>query len=235
MLLGLDYDGTLVEICPRPEDAKISRERRAILKALLAHKRFLPVFISGRKIDELLCMLRLPPCWAVGDHGATIKRPGGKAAVCVPVPKRRILAELETSLKQVCALDKRLWLEAKSASVALHYRQVPPKKARAAVASAIEIYRRKFRRNFELMPMKKVIEFIVPGVTKGRALQHVHRMVGGGMPVLYFGDDTTDHSAIEYAEKHGHAVFVGKRNKMGASWRLPDPNSVYQLLRNILN
>ena len=235
MLLGLDYDGTLVEICPRPGDARLSRERRAILKALLAHKRFLPVFISGRKIRELLRMLRLPPCWAVGDHGAVIRRPDGKETVLIHGDKLRKLEEMRAALKQICSLDNALWIETKMASVALHYRQAPEGAARAAVAQARQIYRKRFRRNLEILPMKKVIEFIVPGVTKGRALQRVHRTAGGGMPVLYFGDDTTDHSAIEYAEKHGRAVFVGKRNRMGASLRLPHPNSVYQLLRNLLD
>ncbi len=231
--MGLDYDGTLVEICSRPGDARLSRERRAVLRALLAHDEFLPVFISGRTIADLLLMLLLPPCWAVGDHGAVVRQPDGGNHLLVPTSKLHKLDCLRTMLAGVCSHDRMLWLENKMASVALHYRGVPAREAAVALAQAREICRKNFRRSIEIMPMKKVIEFIVPGVTKGRALAYVHRRMGCRMPVMYFGDDTTDYSAIEYAERHGRAVFVGPRNRTAASWRLPNPKSVYQLLSDL--
>jgi trehalose 6-phosphate phosphatase len=234
ILLGLDYDGTLVDICNRPEDAKLSRERRTVLRSLLTDERFLTVFISGRRIDELLRMLRLPPCWAVGDHGAVIRQPDGAEHLLASGTKLHVLDRLRTMLKEVCSLDGGLWVETKAASVAMHYRGVPPDPARAAIARAREIYQKNFRKTLVIMPMKKVVEFIVAGVTKGRALQRVHRMTGGKMPVVYFGDDTTDFSAIEYAERHGRAVFVGRENKTAASCLLPNPKSVHQLLGNLI-
>lgn len=235
VLLGLDYDGTLVEIRSRPEEARLSPRRRKTLKALLARDGIVPVFISGRKIAELLRLLRLPPCWAVGDHGAVIREPDGTEHVPASSRGLRELGEMRKALDEICALDEGLWIEEKRASVAMHYRGASPRAARAAVERAKRIYLGKFRRNLDMLPMKKVVEFCLRGVSKGRALAQVHRMLGGKMPVVYFGDDATDVSAIEYAEKHGRGVYIGTRNITAATWKMRDPEAVHRLLKSLLS
>ncbi|MGM0367268.1 MAG: trehalose-phosphatase [Actinomycetota bacterium] len=54
MFLFLDYDGTLVGIKKKPQDAKPSKKTRDILLKLAGTNNIVTVLVSGRPIGDLL-------------------------------------------------------------------------------------------------------------------------------------------------------------------------------------
>ena len=53
ILVALDFDGTLSDIVPRPEDARLTDERRQLLRELNSRPRFAVAVISGRTLEDL--------------------------------------------------------------------------------------------------------------------------------------------------------------------------------------
>ena len=66
----LDYDGTLVEIAPRPESARPTKELIQILGRLAPLPGLALVVVSGRSLNNLWGLLPIRGLNYLGSHGA---------------------------------------------------------------------------------------------------------------------------------------------------------------------
>ena len=78
ILLLSDYDGTLTPIVSRPEEAVLSPEVRAKLRALADKSAFTIGIISGRSLAEIQVMVGLRGIYYSGNHGFEIAGPSLK-------------------------------------------------------------------------------------------------------------------------------------------------------------
>ncbi|MFP1880295.1 trehalose-phosphatase [Lonsdalea quercina] len=200
-----DIDGTLAEICPRPEDASIPLPRLSLLRALFRGCDGAVGIISGRRladIDDLLAPLLFP---AAGIHGGERRRADGTVHRCeVSLP-----AELCLRLKYWVSQHPGTFLEAKGdTAVALHYRQCPqfePEATRLALALT-EDYPQ-----WAAQQGKCVVEIKPENVNKGVALRaFMTETPFQGRTPVFVGDDLTDEQGFDAAQALGGiAVKIG--------------------------
>ncbi|MFP1723964.1 trehalose-phosphatase [Lonsdalea quercina] len=200
-----DIDGTLAEICARPEDTSIPLTRLSLLRLLFHGCDGAVGIISGRRladIDGLLAPLLLP---AAGVHGGERRRADGtvhRSEVSLPV-------ELCLRLKYWVSQHPDAFLEAKgNTAVALHYRQCPqfePEAARLALA-LIEDYPQ-----WAAQQGKCVVEIKPENVNKGRALRaFMTETPFQGRTPVFVGDDLTDEQGFDAAQALGGiAIKIG--------------------------
>ncbi|MFN3592381.1 MAG: trehalose-phosphatase [Thermaurantiacus sp.] len=223
--LFLDLDGTLANIAPTPEEARLHPEAAGLLPALVAAFRGRVAVVSGRSIATLDRML--PPAAIAaglalaGTHGLELRMAGTKIIGPAPAPG---LPPAAAALQALAVEDTRLRLEEKGLSLALHYRAAPEREAelrgRAAdIAGA---------HGLALQTGKMVVELRTPGADKGAAIRQIMQSppFAGAMP-RFIGDDDTDEAGFAAAATlGGHGIRVGPAPQTVAAYGLPDVAAV---------
>jgi trehalose 6-phosphate phosphatase len=186
----LDFDGTLSEIAPAPEEARPARGVREALQAVNAAGAVV-VVISGRRAREVAALLDAP-VRSVGLYGLEDEEgPVGDAA--------GLMATADAALPDVeraAALVPGSRVEHKGFHVAVHYRWAPdPQAARRVLLERLGAVAE--ARGFRVLEGKKVVELAVKGgPTKGDVVEGIVR--GEGLrAVMYAGDDAADLAAFE--------------------------------------
>jgi trehalose 6-phosphate phosphatase len=229
--LLLDVDGTLLDIATTPTGVVVPPALLPTLKCLYDHAQGSVAFVSGRTIenlDSLFAPLVLP---AVGGHGAEMRLdPRGQKV------RRSATVLTETLRRQVrllAAVDKRILVEDKTYSIALHYRlalnQESFIKAKIAAITEAEPHG-----NIEILSGKAVIEIKSAQYSKGTAVRELMRRppFAGRTPV-FIGDDTTDESVFAILpELNGHGYSVG-RTVPGVRGAFGSPDDVRAWLARI--
>ena len=124
LLVLVDFDGTLADVEPRPEQAQIRPASRAALADLAERPRTGVAVVSGRGLDDVRERVGLGGIAYAGNHGLEIETPGRGFvhpeaeraaetvdAVCASLRDR--LADVEGAI-----------VEHKELSATVHYRQV---------------------------------------------------------------------------------------------------------------
>jgi len=216
--LFLDFDGTLVDLAPRPDAVEVGAgllDRLERLATLLPGR---VAIVSGRSIAQLDAMLgRHAGLVAVaGSHGAERRLAGKGAPALIPPPA---LAEATLAMETYADAEA-LVFERKSFGAALHYRQRPEGEADAvATAAALAA-----EHGLVLQRGKMMVEVRAPG-DKGAAVRALAAEAAcHGTRPLFFGDDVTDEDGFEAAASLGGAgVLVGAARDTAALYRLDDP------------
>jgi len=197
--LFLDFDGTLVEIAPRPEAIAVPACLARLLGDLARASAGAVALLSGRPLEDLdrwLAPLRLA---AAGGHGAELRR-GADAPVeriAAPGLPRPWLAFAET----LAASRPGAILERKPAGFALHARACPD--ALPAFRDALSALIAKDD-SFRLLDAHMAVELLPRGADKGGALAALMEgpPFAGRIPVA-IGDDVTDEDALAAARARG--------------------------------
>lgn len=197
--LFLDFDGTLVDIAPRPDAVAVQPGLVPALAALAASLDGAVAIVSGRPaadVDRLLAPLALPGGFG---HGAELRLPNGELA---PTPAARPLPPSWLDrLSAAAAGWPGVLVEPKQHGVAMHYRQASERRddvlalLEDCVAEAPD---------FALLPAHMAFELRPRGATKalpvGTLMQHPP--FHGRLPV-FVGDDVTDEDGMAAARRLG--------------------------------
>lgn len=213
--LFLDFDGTLVEIAPRPDAVAVPAGLPALLARAHAAASGALAVVSGRSLDQLERYLPGFPGELLGSHGAERR---GAASAAVPG-----IESLHAAL-EAAARRNGLLAELKPLGGALHYREAPQRED-GARALARDIAAR--HPGFAVQPAKMAFEVRPEGIGKDSALARLAAAppFAGRRPV-YLGDDATDEPAMEWVQARGGvAVKVGAGPSV-ARHRLPGPRAV---------
>lgn len=222
-VLFLDYDGTLAPFRVVRDQAVPYRGVTGALSRLRDQGGTRLVVVSGRPVREVLPLLGLEPApEAWGGHGWERQRPGGELEVlAVPPAALRTLASEWNWLVQ-CGLAVRS--ERKAASLAVHWRGLPPLEA-AEIQTTIEGRWRPLAAaaNLELREFAAGRELRVPGRDKGVVVREVLAEVGCPCVAAYLGDDETDEDAFRAIAGHGLGVLVREQRRPTAAthWLRP--------------
>ena len=203
-LLFLDYDGTLVGIAPRPEDASPDEALLELLRRVASAPGREVHVVSGRKHEELEAFLGALPLWLHAEHGLFTRPPGGpwrRAPVSID------LARVRAAMDEAARALPGSFVEEKAAGLAFHYRLAAPPagaldRLRATLAPLAEAA------GGALLDGKAVVEVRAKGVDKGRIAREV--LAAGGAPaILAAGDDTTDLDLFRALPPSAITVHVG--------------------------
>lgn len=203
--LFLDFDGTLVDFAETPESVRVSENLRNLLKQLFQDFGGAMALVSGRSIESLDLLTRLPELAVAGSHGAEWRWPDGESgSLSLDTP------EFPQALALVAGYARKqgLLLEDKLHSFALHFRKRPD------LESEIDQF---LLENIEPYTSLRVIygncvrEIQPLGVDKGRAVaRFMQQSPYEGRRPCYVGDDTTDEDAFAWVnEQNGVSIKVG--------------------------
>jgi len=241
IVLFLDYDGTLTPIVSHPSKARLPAETRRLLLSLSRQRGIWIALVSGRALKEIRRLVGLKGLCYVGNHGLELAGPkirhvNPMARKSRPVLKR-IAVSLRTELKKIPGA----WVEDKGLTLAVHYRQVNPRKkllVRSLFHEVVRPYGKK--RQVRITEGKEVFE-VRPPVrwTKGTAVTWLlarRRTLSRGpvLPVV-IGDDLTDEDAFKALGNRGITVAVGPSNpRTRARYGVASHLQVLSFLRRLL-
>lgn len=223
LALFTDLDGTLAPITATPSQVRLLPRVRARLREL-ASRGVLVGVISGRRLSDLKLRVGLRGIWYAGAHGSVLTSPNGKRLFLASKQERQAMRRVRQWLDQQLSECPGIWVEAKEATVAVHYRHAS-RKHREDARAVIQQLLRKFPR-LKFLRGKMVWEFL-PETHPGKwgAIQHILRREEsrrkGPWLLFYLGDDTTDEEV--FARMRGITVAVGKRRSTRARFFLRSP------------
>ena len=233
LLLLLDYDGTLVEIAPRPELASPTSALLRLLARLIKCPDYIVVVVSGRPLQNLLKLLPIPGLNYLGSHGGESLIFGKPFH---PISAKSASEEIAGWKKQLAGLLEHLtgwWIEDKPQGFALHYRQASPVQEEQ-LSKIIETWKAKIidSGSCQVLSGKKVMEILPCEVNKGEAIQKIllssHFL--GYLP-LFIGDDITDESVFAVIQAQGLSFKVGETEQpTKANHFLNNPAQVREFL-----
>jgi trehalose 6-phosphate phosphatase len=228
--LFLDFDGTLVEIAPRPDAIVVPDGLVSLLAALAARVGGALAVISGRSVGTLDGYLRPARFPAAGIHGLEWRADPRAAVVRAPPPAS--LTEVRDALARSHLHAPGIQIEDKGASFAVHYRQAPDQ------GPAVEATLRALiapHPDLDILNGKMVYEVKPLGASKAIAITRFLKLppFEGRMPV-FIGDDVTDEDGIAAAERLGGVGIKVGEGVTAASRRLPTVSAVHHWLGTML-
>jgi trehalose 6-phosphate synthase/phosphatase len=231
-LVLLDYDGVLRGFTHNPEDAKPSSEVMKLLDKLTRDAKNDVMIVSGRSRKDLAEWFGHLDITLAAEHGATIRRKGGKNWHRTTSSDRAawqpVVAEL---FKYYADLTPGAFTEQKEWAVAWHYRAASPyysQKHLVALRRLLKPLAREF--SLQVIEGHKVLEVRPRDVNKRRAAQewiiHDHDFI------LAIGDDVTDEDMFAALPTTAYSIKVG-HGQTAANYRVSNVRDVLKLLSSL--
>jgi trehalose 6-phosphate phosphatase len=235
IFLFLDFDGTLIETAPRPQDVYLSARRKQTLQALLDAPKVSVAIVSGRQVDDLKRLIGLDALFYVGSHGLEWSAPDGTIERCpIGAPVADAMASLREQFHTRAPDQRGVFLEDKDTAVALHYRMAAEDTALAAKSDFLRAVHHYQQRGIplEIVAGKEVVEAKPAAQNKGDAAIRLLEHYGDGALPIYCGDDFTDEVAFHRLDKKGITILVAETPRpTAATYYLRNPNEMHEFLR----
>ena len=243
MVLLTDFDGTLSELAPTPEQAVVSDEVRGEIERLAELDGITVGVVSGRRLQDVAARVGPAAEFAAGLHGLEITGPGVAFHHYALDSVEPVINRLARTAARELAWCPGYYLENKTYALTCHVRRTPPELADRALEEFEALAEPQLEaRVLKLLTGAKAIE-LLPAVDwhKGRAVDWIRARVAlrvdRPVSVVYLGDDRTDEDAFTALSDFDLAIGVGARPHTHLiDWRLAGPASVgrfFGLLREI--
>ena len=237
IFLCADFDGTIVPIRPRPEEASLCSGRRRLLEKISKLNSLSLGIISGRALKDIKEKIGLEGLIFAGNHGLEIAYK--KRHFIYPAAKRHIplIAKIARRLVKEVTHFPGAVLEEKALTLSLHYRLVKGRNLPRLKAVFLRVLRPYLATGrLRLSRGKKVWELRPPNEwDKGKALLWLARKLRAKKAlVIYIGDDLTDEDAFRALNRIGGlSILVGRRKTSLARYYLKGTSDVQKFLREI--
>lgn len=237
--LFLDFDGTLTEIEPHPDDSALTAETRALLLRLAARPHTRLAIVSGRHVAGLVKRLDHPAIGLVGIHGLEWRRRGVHGEDEAATRVRPAMARIADAIRDAVRATPGAVLEEKGSSLSLHLRAAEPRAA--ATLKSLLLAAADHEPDVRAFGGSGVVEVRpVAGANKGTAivrfLVETHGQGWAGKTAAVFiGDDVTDEDGFVALGDDGAGVIVAAVERpTAARYRATSVADVYDLLVAIL-
>lgn len=232
-----DFDGTLSEIVPDRDAARLHPECRDMLAALAGSPARRVGVISSRALPDLTGRVPVPGVFLGGGSGLEWRLPTGETVSPDEAARDRLAAARAALLPRIrdAAARPGMFVEDKTWSVAVHTRGAS-EADRRALAERLEALRARSALN--VFPGPAVFEVqLLPEVDKSLGVRRFCRLLGRdpeGEPVFYAGDDANDAVAMRWAlARGGIAVAVGDRVRTPGALSASGPAGLARLVRRL--
>jgi len=234
-LILLDYDGTLVEIARRPQDARPAAALLDQLHALAVLPATTTAVISGRSRSDIEPWLGdIPGLWLAVEHGALLRAPGADWELLRGGADLSWKARVRPVLEQFAASTPGASVEEKEFSLGWHYRLADAEFG-SWLASTVVATLEDLLAGTELTVLhgNKVIEVRYAWANKGEVSARLVGLGRRGRFILAIGDDRTDEEMFVRLPRRAWTVRVGP-GATSARFRLAGPVAVMGLLDALL-
>jgi trehalose 6-phosphate phosphatase len=196
----LDFDGTLVDIAPRPEDVTVPPALPGHLMSLRALCGGALALVSGRPISQIEALLGGAHFAIAGEHGTAIRHAPDQPIENLPLPE--LPHHWVRAASAAVAAHPGAQLEPKRNGFVLHYRGAPG--AGEALLAVLAPLVAEQPQNFHVSPAKMAWELRPAGLDKGTAVRALMAQppFAGRLPV-FVGDDVTDEDGMREARAMG--------------------------------
>jgi trehalose 6-phosphate phosphatase len=221
IVIFLDFDGTLVDIAPRPELVRLKPSARRTLQQLARHPRTIVAVISGRRRAELLQHMGIRGIRYFGLYGSE-----GSAASPVTASASAALRRARRQLEEHLRAYPTAWIENKRSSLSVHLLDVP-RQLRPRLRRQLRLWLKPFRATLHAAENLRDVEILPRSIQgKGAAVRRLLAQPAfrGALP-FYFGDDVSDESGF-VAVRRGISVHVGSGRSTRAQYRVRNPAQV---------
>jgi trehalose 6-phosphate phosphatase len=221
----LDFDGTLVNIAPRPDLVRLAPSTRRVLRRLARHPRVTLVIISGRRRPELLRYVGLRGIRYFGLYGWERGRH-------YPLPSSALVAlrRARTQLSVHLSAFPGIWIEDKHFSLSVHLLGASPLVQRR-VRRKLRSLLLRFKNTLQIIENLRDAE-IVPRHISGKGIAVQEFLAKPALRhalAFYFGDDLSDEPAFEALSK-GISIRVGDERPTRAQYSVRSPAEVAAVL-----
>lgn len=228
----LDYDGTLVPLVPKPEDAVPTPELKQLLNDLAADPKNNVVVISGRDQATLDRWLGDLPISMVAEHGATWRMKNEPWQQLVAGPDQW-KSEIRPIMQKFVTRCVGSFVEEKTNTIAWHYRKTHPDlgftRSRELINTLSELLQNTM---LQVIDGNKVVEVRMSGFDKGvMALKMVNEIPNDF--ILCIGDDTTDEDMFKALSDRAYTIKVGN-TATAAQYMVYNQKKVLQLLEKLM-
>ena len=242
--LFCDYDGVLVPIAPRPQDACLDEKTIGLLRRLSHHHALHTSIVSGRSLADIRMRVGVPGITYVGNHGLEIEGPGIERAEHIPHHALEIMRVLAETLQSAMQQYPGVIVEDKTLVVAVHFRLADPGQVPLILRTFSALVADRNAGHLLRVTSGMSLVEVRPNVAcdKGTAVKFLLEKRHGAdfqthtLPV-YLGDDETDEDAFRALQSHGMTIRVGHPPPAGtaAHSMLRDTNEVHVFLDRLLH
>jgi trehalose 6-phosphate phosphatase len=196
----LDFDGTLVDIAPAPDQVRVAPGLAEALRQLRHRCKEALAIVSGRPIAQIETFLPGAAHAISGEHGTAIRRAPNTAIEWLSLPPTP--PAWRAAAQALAAAHTGVVMEDKHYGFVLHYRGAPD--AGGTIRAALEHLLRDPAGGYKLAPAKMAWEVRPTGADKGVAVQALmaHPPFAGRIPI-FVGDDATDEDGMREARALG--------------------------------
>jgi trehalose 6-phosphate synthase/phosphatase len=232
--LLLDYDGTLVPLAASPDLAAPDADVLSLLEQLAARPGLKLDIVSGRPRETLDRWFGHLPIGLWAEHGFWHRAGRGQSWKAAVSASPDWVSRITPILEQFTASTPGSRVEAKSASVAWHYREAHREfGARQAHELRMLLGDTLSNQPFEVLEGKKVIEIRLRGVSKAIVARHMRSEAVTDTAVIAIGDDRTDEDLFRALGPASLTIVVGQ-GPSRARFRLDDHHGVRRILQTLL-
>lgn len=206
IFLFLDYDGTLADFAPTPDDVLPDPQLIALLEDLTHHPKINPTIISGRRLAHIEKLVPISGIWLAGSYGLEMRTPKGEYLHRADYTHiRPTLEELKPEWTHLIEDQQGFFLEDKGWSLALHARFADDVSAIKILAQARSLVKKSNASEiFQILGGHKFLEIAPKEADKGNTvlylLQHATQ---SHFFSIYIGDDDKDERAFPIIQEYG--------------------------------
>ncbi len=230
ILLLLDFDGTLSEIAPRPEQATLCPGNQLLLCQLADRPEFVVGVISGRSLQDVEARVNVPGLVYAGNHGLEIRGLGLDYRHPDAEDASRTISQASHDLELRLAGVPGAFVENKIYTLTTHFRQTPPYYHDLVASTFDDIAHPLVQSGSCHVTEAKMALELRPSIdwNKGGALTLIRSRLSPESFPIYMGDDATDEDAFGAVRSAGGiGIYVGAPGASTcATWRLPSPAEV---------
>lgn len=230
-LIMLDYDGTLVPFFNKPQKAKPDKELIEILKKLADSSEV--SILSGRDsnfLSEIFGDLNIN---LSAEHGALIKEKNSTWQV-ITHSDTLWKEQIYGIFKHYCNRLPGSFIEEKSFSLVLHYRNSDPELAEIRVKEFLdELINYTSNLNLQILQGSKVVEVRNYDINKANAGMYFISKDNYDF-ILFIGDDWTDEDLFNLLkDKNAYTIKVGMKNS-AAKYNISSVRDVRNFLKEMI-
>lgn len=238
--LLLDYDGTLADFAPTPDDVLPDPDLIRLVQQLADHPKIKLAIISGRRLSHIEKLIPLDGIWLAGSYGLEVRKPKGTRIHRTDYDLiRPVLEVLKPAWAELIHGQEGFYLEDKGWSLALHARFAEDTLAERILSKARSIAEEACRKTgLKLLGGHKFLEIAPEEADKGKTVAFLlEQAAEDHIFPIFIGDDDKDERAFPVVQSFGGlagCVCQPRRGDTTADFTLTSPEVTRRWLKQLL-